>query len=795
MSSKTQSVRLSENPNKQPSSSQSVTPPNEAKQKTFSPPRESVIIGRPSIATRPSQFGQNGLNFQRKPAQQAPRISKLPPQRISSRPQTALQSRIGAPSVRVSQTSQIFPTGNSRFTQERFVGERIVGVHQHALEARVVSHQIPELRTHVNQVETFEDEPVIKENIIEKPVEVIREQKVRVERFVDVPYDVIVERPIEKIIEKEIDIERVVEVPVERTVEVPVERIVDVPVERIVHKPVEIERRVNVPYERIVERRVEQPIENIVYHDNYVECDVEDLHLYPDAEYLPTEVIMHEQERIVERPVYVDNIIERVVDVPIERIIQVPVERIVEQPIEHVIEKPVYIDNIIEREVQVPVEKVVERPVEHIVERPVYIDNIIERPVPIEVIREETVEVPVEHIVERPVYIDNIIEKPVEVLIENPVPVERVIEVPIPVNVETHIPVDVVEADGYDIIRDVPIQIDTITKLPIEYHITTENPVPVESVIEVDMPVFNTQVHEIVIDRPVEWERTVQRAVPVEKIVEVEVERVTENPIYTETVIEVPVVHDRVIEQKYDVIIENHVEVPVEKVITVPIRTISQNPVEHRNYFEKDINVVSTVVEPVEGLTSEQHIAVNDPLLHERIIENANRIAQIAAENSALARERAELTVDHTPAFNHLQSQNAHLRAQLSELESRLNIVDQDKARLEQSLASRTIQHINYTIPAPDIAPLSAQLQGLLNENHGLVHQAAAQGELNNRIGEPQPVGVLRASPARVLPARAGGIVSQGPIVRSSVAGPWRSSVVHRGTIRRSQDGRELIAE
>lgn len=771
MATNTQSVRLSEQPNQPRASSQTETPITSESgrpRKIHTPPRESVIIGgRPSMTTRPSQFGGgpqfNPQRFQK--TQQPQQIRANQPQqrtsqvqRISGARPLTTQTYLGAP--RLSNASVTFPRG-SRFTQERWVGERVVGVHERALEERIVSQTIPELRTHVNQVETFEDEPVIQERVIEKPVEVIKEKRVRVERVVDVPYDVYVERPVEKIIEKEIDIERVVEVPFERTVEIPVERIVDVPVERIVHKPVEIERRVEVPFERVVERRVEQPFENVVYHDNYLDCDVENLDMYPDAHLLPTEVVFHEQERLVERPVYIDNIIQKVVDVPIERIIEVPVEKIVEKPVEYVIEKPVYIDNIIEQEVEVPVEEIVEMPVEYIRERPIYIDNIIERPVPVQVIREETVEVPVEHIVEKPIYVDNIIERPVEVLIENPVPVETIIEVPMPVNIETHIPVDEAIADGYDIVREVPIQIDTITKLPIEYHITVENPLPIESTIEVDMPVFNTQVHERVIERPVEWERTVQRAVPVEKIVEVEVDRVTENPIYVENVIEVPVVHERVIEEKFDVIVQNVVEVPVEKVITVPIRTISQNPVEHRNYFEKDVNVLSTVVEPVEGMTTEQHVEVNDPLLHERIIENANEIRAISEENAALARERAHLSVDHTPAWNHQQNINAQLKAELNELESRLNIIDQDKARLEGSLANRTIQNITYTIPDPEIGGLSHALNSLIQENRGLVHQAAAQGDMNSRIGEPVRASTIRTSiPAPIMRIERASIVN-----------------------------------
>jgi len=124
------------------------------------------------------------------------------------------------------------------------------------------------------------------ENIIEKPVEIVVEKKVPYERYVDVEYDVVVERPIEKIIEKEVEIERIMEREYEKIIEVPVEKVIEVPYERLVERPVAVEKRVEVPYERIVERKVEDIVENFVYHDNYRDVDVNDLHNFPNAEKL-----------------------------------------------------------------------------------------------------------------------------------------------------------------------------------------------------------------------------------------------------------------------------------------------------------------------------------------------------------------------------------------------------------------------------------------------------------------------------------------------------------------------------
>ena len=81
--------------------------------------------------------------------------------------------------------------GQSKFIEERYVGERVVNVTTHALEERIISSKRPEARRSVRAVETWEDEPIIQERIVEKEVEVIVEKKVPVERYVDVEYEVV----------------------------------------------------------------------------------------------------------------------------------------------------------------------------------------------------------------------------------------------------------------------------------------------------------------------------------------------------------------------------------------------------------------------------------------------------------------------------------------------------------------------------------------------------------------------------------------------------------------------------
>lgn len=85
----------------------------------------------------------------------------------------------------------------------------------------------------------------------------------------------------------------------------------------------------------------------------------------------------------------------------------------VEKKVRQVLNRPVNVDKIITKEIEVPHENIIYKDVEFIVEKPIFIENIIEKPVPVESIIEKEIEIAVEHIVEKPVYIDKVIEREV----------------------------------------------------------------------------------------------------------------------------------------------------------------------------------------------------------------------------------------------------------------------------------------------------------------------------------------------------------------------------------------------
>jgi hypothetical protein len=220
------------------------------------------------------------------------------------------------------------------------------------------------------------------ERIVEKIIEVPKIQEI--ERIVHVPVEVIkiVDNVIEKIVEVERFQERIVEVP--KIIERIVERIVEVP------KIVEVEKIVErmVPSTEVV--TVEKVVNNLVPEVKTIEIVVEKI--------VPVERIV---EKIVEVPTYIEKIIEKPVEVikviEVERIVEklvretdykVVKEKILEiQPtikeVERIVEKIVVVENVVEKIVEVP----------QIIEKIVQVHNEVIKIVEVEVIREKLVPV------------------------------------------------------------------------------------------------------------------------------------------------------------------------------------------------------------------------------------------------------------------------------------------------------------------------------------------------------------------------------------------------------------------
>ncbi len=655
------------------------------------------------------------------------------PRASTSYTTTTLNPGATAYDVRHSRGSVVdIKEGVSRVIGERYNEGRIVREYTRNLQERVIQPDfIPQERIiRKSNRQEEEEEPIFVEKFVDKMVDVIVERKVPRERIVEVPYDVIVERPIERIIEKEIEIEKIVHKEIEKTVEVPIEKIVEIPVEEIIEQPVEVKKYINVPYETVSERMVEDIHENIIYHDQIQEVDYKNLHQFRNFKQLPKETRVSERRVEVDVPVYRENLIEKVVDRPYEKIIEVPKEQIVERRVDNYIEVPVYYDNIIEKEAHVPVERIVERPVEHVVEVPVFRENIINKPVPYEVEREVIQEVPVEHRVEIPYYTDNIIEKVVEVPRHVEVPVVRDVFIDIPTFNDVRAPVTQVTGQRAGITREVPRFNHVARAEAIEYEVWRNRPVPQEHIIQVNVPNFRPTQSENVLRKQVQCEVIVEQPIEVRTTKEVVVENVIERPRYIEQVETVEIPIDQVIEEEYEVVVPNIIRKEVVKEIMVPQRTITQRGREHTEHYNRDLPVGVNVQVPVDGgevLERDEQILDDD--LARRINENRNGASRLSQENARLVAEIQQLKAATNPRclepLNHALRTKAQLDADYSELQSRVDIIRQDKQRLEDLIRTNPNYHnVEVKVPSRQIAHRAEELRRLLQENERLVQQA-----------------------------------------------------------------------
>jgi hypothetical protein len=400
------------------------------------------------------------------------------------------------------------------------------------------------------EVEIIVDIPIEriieKEKIIEKVIEVPEERiiEVPIEQIVEKPmkkvYEIDVEVPKYVEVVKEKKVRQVVKNPVEkvnysyRTIDVDeaelfryrnqqnteilqtnvniqnVDKVVEVPKERVnvieEEVPVYVDKYINVETFRKSKRRVDVPITVEVEKQKVVDVPVpyevikkvdreviEEYEVVKNViEEVPVEKIEYkeveyETEKMVEVPVYVDNIIE----VEKEKIVEVPVEEeyIVEVPVENIVENEIEIVRIVE----VPVEKVVQKDINtltlnenrvtidieqsNIVDRNVTIENknlnIVTIPVEKEILKESYVETTVEVPRERIEHLDvELFEEEVEVF-EN----ENVVEVPTNVDVEVERNVEEIVVNTREVNKDKVVDVDVteVHEVPVENRVYADN--------------------------------------------------------------------------------------------------------------------------------------------------------------------------------------------------------------------------------------------------------------------------------------------------------------------------------
>lgn len=611
--------------------------------------------------------------------------------------------------------------------------ENIIGERLNHLPERIVS-MAPKIRASVKRtMQTTEEECLFVEKVVEKPVEVVVERQVPRTVYRDVAYEQIIERPIERIIEKQIIVEKVVEREIEKTVEVPIEKIVEIPIEEVVEQPVPVIVYKDIPVEKLVTKTVIENIDNVIYNERQIDVDAADLHLYPNAHVLPTEVITNTQQVYVPKPVFSRNMRNNIVENMVQKIVKVPKEQIVERVVTSTLNRPVFNTRQVENTVITPQEVVIEKPVEHIIEKPVYITNIIKRPVPVQKTVEEIKYINQEYETRIPVDIEIQVPSYGTKRIQKTVETEVIKTVEVPVYTDIIVPLDEVRSQPLRLVQEKPQAVEVVEFAEIEYLVHREKPVAQDEVIEVQVPRFTKQMNVTELERPVRITRVVEEPVAVETEVHVEVENRIERPVY-EVIEEIKnVVVDREVIEYYDVIKENIIVVEREEDVEVAIKTREQKPVENYQTMEEKVAVDRNVVEPVQGREiNEGAREIQDEVLASRIEENRANLGHLSQQNAQLKVELRNLEVSQSAAgtheYNTLMRQLAELRAQRSELHSRISIMMKDTDRLVQTSYSKaTVSSINYTTIAPQVWELRRKLEALLAENRTLVSRAKTE--------------------------------------------------------------------
>ena len=572
----------------------------------------------------------------------------------------------------------------------------------------------------------------------EKVVEIIKENAVPYEEYVDVAYDVVVDVPIQRTIEREVITETLVEIPIEKVVEVPVEQLIEVPLERVVEVPVEVKRFVEVPVERLVPRPFDSIRENVVYTERIIDVDERDVGDYPDAEVLPTTVCYEHVSSVRENPVYVERVVEVPVEVPCPRVVEIPVERVVERRVPVVVERPVPVDREIVHTVDVPVMNEIRQVKEIRVERPVYRENVIEKRVERERLVEKEVIVPVEHVVEVPRVVENVVEKRVEMLVEVPVAVECVVERLREHLNEVTLPVERVVARSVE--KVLHKKTSHIVQTPREFNVVKERFVPRERERSVGRRVnrFIEVPVERVVERPVYLERVVENPVFVQRTVNVPIESVSERITMVERIVEKPVMVDRVVEVFVENIIVRDVHVPVERVVEVPVCVDVPRPVFCEQLVEEEVLVELLNEQVREELTCEEYFEHEDEFLarkvRERQVELNAQMRQNGELRDSYLRMRGEWEALVTNGAAAEERDNILLHARLEELSQDFAFHSSQNALLRNRCLTRSLVADTQLRKDPRMAGLKSRLATLLAENNHLADEAGRAGGALKRI-------------------------------------------------------------
>ncbi len=554
----------------------------------------------------------------------------------------------------------------------------------------------------------------------QKIVEVIIEKPVIVHKYIDVPEEYIVEKPVERRIEQPVYTERVIEVPREEIVERDVEVTREEIREFITEKRVEIEKFIDIPVERVVEKPVEYfkevDVRVPVYKDKVI-----------DRNYIkPIETVVQEVNRYVDKPIYQDRVVERKVEVPIDRVVERVQERRVEVPIIREVEKVYHVDKVVEIPIERPYEVVVDKVYTREVEVPVKRDKYVDKPY--DVVVEKVVQVPRDIIKENrvTVTVDKIVEVPVERVVEVPVRNEKRVENVYAVTAEK--PVFNAVAIDYPvpITVDKPIQVNNVEEVATERVIERRIDVPYGRVVE--RPVVKDLTVEVqrIVEKNQNVDRNIDIPVQVDKFVEVFKDDVRENQVVLQKVIERPKVTPKIVDRYVDKHVDVKIEIPIPKIVEVPKVTYTDKVVDANIKVQKARYLQRSHTAPINTLIRGQKLSQRQK---QRFHESSQALANAVVENEKAKaevlylkertnfRSNAQLGLGMTVT----QAEIDKLRRVVADLESSLRNKEAERNRL-RSTANTSVAEIDVQsrTDGQDIPKLQDHIRRVKAENESL---------------------------------------------------------------------------
>ena len=610
----------------------------------------------------------------------------------------------------------------------RVVNEKVIIGESKIVNERELKRNRPSLTRDIKREEITTD--IVKTN---KTIELIKEVGVPVETYIDVVYDVVVDIPIERTIEREQITEVVVEKPIEKVIEVIVEQEIEIPVEKVIEVPVEIKREVQVPRERIVQVPYDVVRENYNYRERIIDVPEHEIGRFDKVDQiLPTEVDYRFEQRITEKPIMVDNIIEkqRIIEKPVT--IEVPREKVLvhKYPVE--IERPVPQEKIIYQDYEVPVLNPVYVDKEILVEKPVFKERVIEKPVERVKLVEKEVIVPVEHIVEKPVFVDNVIQQPVERFVEVPVAQERFFEVHRDQYSSSTVGAErVIERPVEKVLRKQDTRVRQVqVPMPIEVAniVPREVQVPVQRITN---RFFENPVERIV-ERPSYVERIIERPKIVERMIEIPVEDVRERVRTVERIVEKPVVIETEVIKHVEHIVIKDVPIPVERIVEVEVEVTVPKPIIRETLIEEELLIQAEFQEYDDNYELHEEFEHEDEELAREIDNREIELNEQVRQNNLLRDQfenlRRELESFRAGTAVHDEAQNALLRAKLDDLQRRAQAASAHNQHIRQRAAKLPIRDTQFR-KDPRAEELKSRLRNLIGENNALADQVVTTGE------------------------------------------------------------------